>query len=286
VVSTTLLASAALGLAISRLRILKGTTAVWGLLPGAASVMILMADAYGADVRLVAFMQYLRVVFVVITASLVARFWVHIPAGAVPAIDWFPPVAWLSFGGTVLIVAVSFLAARMSKFPAAVLIAAMVIGGVLHTNGYAAIELPPWFLAAGYAFLGWSTGLRFTREVLAAAARALPQCIFSIAVMILFCAGVAAVLVHSLGIDPLTAYLATSPGGVDSVAIIAASTKVDMPFVMALQTARFVLILFAGPPLSRLVAGLAGGAGDQKPAPGTVLDTERRGVEAGSGGLD
>ncbi|MNU00090.1 putative ammonia monooxygenase [compost metagenome] len=58
----------------------------------------------------------------------------------------------------------------------------------------------------------------------------------------------------TLGIDPLTAYLATSPGGLDSVAIIAASTPVDMSFVMALQTARFVLVLLLGGPLSKFVA--------------------------------
>jgi len=43
--------------------------------------------------------------------------------------------------------------------------------------------------------------------------------------------------------------VATSPGGLDSVAIIAASTRVDVPFVMALQTVRFVLILLLGPAL-------------------------------------
>ena len=32
-----------------------------GLLPGAASAMMVMADAYGADARLVVFMQYVRV---------------------------------------------------------------------------------------------------------------------------------------------------------------------------------------------------------------------------------
>ena len=77
VVAMTLIASVAFGWAISKIHILQGTTAVWGLLPGAASVMILMADAFGADVGLVAFMQYLRVVFVAITASLIARFWVQ-----------------------------------------------------------------------------------------------------------------------------------------------------------------------------------------------------------------
>lgn len=40
---------------------------------------------------------------------------------------------------------------------------------------------------------------------------------------------------------PLTAYLATSPGGADSVAIIAASAHVEISFVMAMQLARFLV---------------------------------------------
>ena len=61
-------------------------------------------------------------------------------------------------------------------------------------------------------------------------------------------------LSHELGIDPLTAYLATSPGGMDSVAIIAAaSDSVDISFVMALQSARFLIVLLLGPSLARLV---------------------------------
>ena len=60
------------------------------------------------------------------------------------------------------------------------------------------------------------------------------------------------------GIDPLTAYLATSPGGADSVAIIAASSHVDVPFVMALQTGRFLVVLLIGPRLARFVARRVG----------------------------
>jgi uncharacterized membrane protein AbrB (regulator of aidB expression) len=59
-----------------------------------------------------------------------------------------------------------------------------------------------------------------------------------------------------VGIDPLTAYLATSPGGMDSAAIVGASTKVDLSFVMALQTVRFMVVLLVGPALSRFVATL------------------------------
>jgi len=66
-------ASALLGLLLSRMKILPGSTALWGLSPGGATTMVLMAEAHGADAQLVAFMQYLRVVVVAAVASLVAR---------------------------------------------------------------------------------------------------------------------------------------------------------------------------------------------------------------------
>src|SRR3981081_3018085 len=79
-----IVASCLLGWLISKFRILPETTAIWGLLPGAAPAMMVMADAYGADARLVAFMQYVRVVMVAIVASIIARLWVHAPAVAAP----------------------------------------------------------------------------------------------------------------------------------------------------------------------------------------------------------
>jgi membrane AbrB-like protein len=258
IVALTVVASMVLGWLIGRLRILPRTTAIWGMLPGAATATILMAEAFGADFRLVAFMQYLRVALLAVTASLIARLWTH-GAGAPPEIDWFPAIAWPGFGVTLAIVAVAVVIARKTRLPAGGLLSAMAIGIVVHLAAPQLLELPPWFLTIGYALLGWNIGLRFTRPVIAAALRALPQTFASIVALMLFCAGVAALLVVVLGVDPLTAYLATSPGGVDSVAIIAASTRVDMAFVMALQTVRFLLVLLFGPTLSRFVARRFGG---------------------------
>ncbi len=66
-------------------------------------------------------------------------------------------------------------------------------------------------------------------------------------------------MLHRLtGVDALTAYLATSPGGADSVAVIAAATKVDVPFVMAMQVARFLLVIAIGPTTARVAAAWAG----------------------------
>lgn len=74
-------------------------------------------------------------------------------------------------------------------------------------------------------------------------------------VLILFCCCLAFLLSRVLGLDLLTAYLATSPGGMDSIAIIkSASGKVDLPLVMALQMVRFFFVLLLGPSIARLVA--------------------------------
>src|SRR5271165_5914709 len=94
--------AAALGFVLSRWKVLPGTTAVWGSSPGAATAMVLMADAFGGDMRLVAVMQYLRVACVGLVASVVARAWSASGGAAPPAIDWFPPFAAGSLMATLL----------------------------------------------------------------------------------------------------------------------------------------------------------------------------------------
>lgn len=246
--------SGVLGWLLARLKILPGTTAVWGTAPGAASAMMVMSGEFGADARLVAFMQYLRVVIVAALASLVARLWAGATGIVMPAIVWFPAIAWHNLAATVALAAASGVIGVAFKVPAGALLIPMIAGALLEGTGWLTITLPPWLLAMSYAFLGWSIGLGFTREILAHAYRALPQVLLATFAMIAVCGGLAYFLVHAAGIDPLTAYLATSPGGMDAVAIIAASSNVDVAFVMALQGARFLIVLMAGPPLARFVS--------------------------------
>ncbi|MES0021842.1 MULTISPECIES: AbrB family transcriptional regulator [unclassified Mesorhizobium] len=255
VVLATLAASSLLGWLISRWRILPGTTAVWGSSPGAATAMVLMAGAFGADQRLVAFMQYLRVIFVSMTAALVAKMWVDTSGIEVPAIVWFPLIEPAAFAATLGVALVGGLLGRLCRLPSPFFLGTFIFGTIVHLGFGAAMQLPPWLLALSYAMVGWSIGLNFTRAILRHATRALPQIVGSIVVLIAFCGGLAWLISHVLGIDPLTAYLATSPGGMDSVAIIAAAAQnVDISFVMALQSTRFLVVLIAGPSIARLVA--------------------------------
>lgn len=257
VVISTILLSGAIGWLIARNHILPGTTGVWGSSAGAASAMVVMAEAFGADARLVAFMQYLRVLCVAFAAAMLAHFWLQTTGdGNVhPPIVWFPAIDPTAFAETLALVLAGVVAGRLIPLPAAGLLVPMLGGAVLSSAGIITLQLPEWLLASSYAVLAWSVGLGFTRGVLLHALRALPTILASIAVLIGFCAGLAWMLTAVLGIDPLTAYLATSPGGLDTVAIIAASSRgVDLSFVMALQTLRFFLVVLLGPPMARFVA--------------------------------
>jgi membrane AbrB-like protein len=217
--------------------------------------MVLMAEAHGADAQLVAFMQYLRVVIVAAVASIVARLWgLHVTHAAAQAVPWFPPVAWLPLVETLALAVLGAVLGNMLRLQAGALLLPLVAGIVLTRFGVLTIELPRWLLTLSYAVIGWRIGLRFTRPLLTHAARALPRVMACTLVLIAFCAGLGLLLVVFVGIDPLTAYLATSPGGADSVAIIAASSKVDASFVMAMQMARLIAVLVLGPPMARFVA--------------------------------
>ncbi|HET7848029.1 MAG TPA: AbrB family transcriptional regulator [Pseudolabrys sp.] len=254
-VLSVVVVSTALGWLLTRWRVLPGTTAVWGSSPGAASAMTIMAEAYGADIRLVAFMQYLRVVFVAVVASVVAAIMVGGSHGPHAQFAWFQTVAWIPLIETLALVGFGVLAGHLLRIPAGPLVVPLVVGVALQDIGWLTIELPPLLLAASYAAIGWSIGARFSRSILLHAAYALPRLAVSTLTLIAVCGGLAAILVVIAGVDPLTAYLAMSPGGADSVAIIASSTKVDLPFVMAMQAARLVIVLLSGPSLARFVAG-------------------------------
>lgn len=254
VVFSIVFATSLIGYVLAKRKIMPGTTAVWGTSAGAASVMVLMADAYGADARLVAFMQYLRVVCVATTATLMAAFVFNIEGATIPDFVLFPPVDWMALFQTLAATAVFSGAGYLLRVPGGAMILPMAGLATLASLGLMTIELPPWLLALAYTMVGWRIGLAFTRRLLRHAARALPEVLLSIGLLIGFGGVLGFLLWRFLGIDPLTAYLATSPGGLDSVAIIAASTHVDVPFVLALQTFRFLVILAVGPSISRFVA--------------------------------
>ncbi|MTJ82257.1 MAG: AbrB family transcriptional regulator [Telmatospirillum sp.] len=250
---STLVAATLLGWALMRSGVLPGTTAIWGSSPGAAPAMIVMSDSGGADMRLVAFMQYLRVVACAVIAMVVAR----VMGGGAPAqpVAWLPELSgWRQAGPALAIVLCGTLIGGRLPLPGTALLAPMALAMLCKLTLGLPIMLPAPVLATGFCIIGWVIGLRFSADALRHVARVFPRVLASILALIAICGGFAALLVLFAGVDPLTAYLATSPGGADSVAIIASSVTVDIPFIMTMQIGRFILVIAIGPALARRLA--------------------------------
>ena len=102
-----------------------------------------------------------------------------------------------------------------------------------------------------FALIGAQVGLRFTRASLASIARMLPVVLALIVAMIAATAAMGALLAWATPVDGLTAYLATTPGGLFAVLSTAADAGSDVTYVLAVQLCRLLVILALTPLLAR-----------------------------------
>ncbi|MGZ5271288.1 MAG: AbrB family transcriptional regulator, partial [Ramlibacter sp.] len=162
--------------------------------------------------------------------------------------------SWTHVGITMAVALGGAMIGVRLRLPAGALLVPMFGGIALQDFGGVPIELPPLALAVAYACVGWVIGSRFNREVLRATVRSAPKVLASIFTLIVLCGCFGAAIAHWAHVDPLTAYLATSPGGADTVAIIAASTPVDVPFVITMQVLRLLFVMATGPAIARMLS--------------------------------
>lgn len=251
-----------LGMVVTRLQWLPGTAGVWGMSPGAASAMVMLSEAHGSDKRLVAVMQYLRLLCCALSVIVVGTVLgtPHVGAQAVvlpgaQGTEWFgaidpgPTVATL-----VLVIAGVATALILRKGVLALFVP--IVGGIaIQVAGAPPPSVPPVVSATAFALIGWHIGLSFTRASLLHVARLVPRILLCIFAILVLCAGSALLLAHLTGTSFLTAYLALNPGGTDVIMVMAASISVDLPFVLAMQIARLVLVFALSPALGRLASG-------------------------------
>ena len=263
VVGGTLLLSLAAGLLLARVAHLDGKTAALGTLPGAASGMLAMSGPLGADPRLVAVMQYTRVVVVVFSAALVSRLGLvpgtapqpistqglqsSVPQGAALLVH----DAWLAYSLTALVAAVGAWVGIRLRLPAGALMGPLVLGVALEELGMMRLAWPPGVPQAAFLVLGLWVGLLFDRASIKRAGRLFPLVLASAVGLTAACAGLGWALTALTSIDGLTAYLATAPGGIDSVAIMALGSGADAPLVLAVQMLRLFAVVLAGALLGR-----------------------------------
>ena len=240
------------GVVLARVTSLDPATAALGTVPGGASGMVAMSEDLGADARLVAFMQYARLVVVILTISALAQ---QIGTDGPPATDTLtqvPGAPLVVRYALALVVAVvgAWLGVRLG-IPAGALVGAMLVGLVPALLDLGPLTWPPFVLPLAYLLMGARVGARFDVAVMRRIGGLLPAVLGFILALSLVCAGLGWLLHEVSGIDLLSALLATSPGGIDAATIAALDTGANVALVLAVQIARLLVMVLAGPFLVR-----------------------------------
>jgi len=251
----TLVLSVVAGLVLTRTTEVDAPTGTLGMVAGGASGIVAMADELGADARLVAFMQYLRVLIVVLSIPVIVAFGFP-AAGGGPGPDDGPLLAGL--GDWLLTAAVAVAGAwagRLTRLPAATLLGPLLLAGAIALIWPDALDVPPLAREVAFALIGLEVGLRFTAETLRAMGRLLAPVVVAILALMagsfLFALGLTATTSASL----LESYLATTPGGLYAVLAVAFGAGADTTFVVAVQTLRLLSLVILAPFVVRWVVG-------------------------------
>lgn len=223
---------------------------LWGFLPGMMSTIIAVSHERGLDSRMVALIQILRLMMV-IAAMVVVAATIGGPAVAHDsAVERFTPVSTAS---AVLLCVIGAATARwLPAIPAAATLVPLVLATVL-TLGGVNLAMPGWLVALAFLAIGLQVGLRFTPELLRRGFAALPGLVAACLLLILLCGAAGVAMSWIAGVSLMSGMLATVPGSIDSIAILAIGSGADVAFVMTLQTMRLFAVVIFGPAIATLL---------------------------------
>jgi membrane AbrB-like protein len=243
----TLLISLVAGKVLAKATFVDEPTGALGMVAGGASGIVAMADELGADDRLVAFMQYLRVLVVVLlTPLLIPIFFPGHHGGGLPGQSTFGDAkGWLLAIGVAA--AGSFLAARVKLTAGSLLVPMILAAAVVLAVPNGEFNVPNVLQQTAFAGIGLQVGLRFTMETLRSLGGLLLPVLACIFGLIVACFGLAVLLDKTSSVSLLDAYLATTPGGLFAVVAVAFGAGANTTFILAVQGLRIIVMVLLAP---------------------------------------
>ncbi|HUQ35869.1 MAG TPA: AbrB family transcriptional regulator [Aestuariivirga sp.] len=233
-----------------RLRKWNAATAYFASLPGALSMVILLASSSGADMRRVTISQCVRLFFLIAALPVVIVF--ISPATDVVAAT---PVAASVFEIIVLVLAAAIagLLFERLRVPAGLILgsalasAALGLGGVIHGGAPDSILIP------ANVILGVMIGLRFTGISLPELRTVLGDGFAGFAIAMIIAVAGALFTSFVAGLPFALTLLAFAPGGLEAMTIMAFALNLDPAYVAAHQVARYIGLVLLMPVVTSFV---------------------------------
>ena len=216
---------------------------------GAASEMTLISERENARADLVAASHSLRLLTVTVSIPFALQW------SGLRGVDLLPPAAReVDLVGLALLAALTGAGALLMERLGRAnpwFMGAFVVSMLLTATGQTLSALPQALVNAAQLVIGVSLGVRFRAGFLRTAPRWLGAVALGTVVLMLLCAGFAALLAWATGLPWVTLLLGTSPGGIAEMAITAKVLQLGVPVVTAFQVCRLVAVLVLVEPLYR-----------------------------------
>lgn len=250
----TVVLSVVAGLVLARFSRVDRSTAAFGMIAGGAAGIISLSRELGADARLVAVMQYVRVLIIVAVTPLIAIgiFGMRRATGGPASGALWSGHGALYVGATVC---AGIWVARRLRLPGGTILGPMLCAAAVSLLYRPLVApIPVGVADAAFAVIGLDVGLRFTVAALRQAGQMLPRSIATILCMLVISAVFGVGLAAATHVSMLDGYLATTPGGLTAVIALAVGGRTDTSFIVSVQVIRTFLMLAATPAIARWLA--------------------------------
>lgn len=263
VTAATVVVSVLVAIVFARITKVDLPTATLGMLAGGSAAVVAAADELDADPRRVAFMQYLRVALVALSAPAIAAVLDDKEGLAYGPVSLGGSVTdpslpyWMVVGrgdqlaGLSIAIILCLIGIRVGgwlRLPNAALLGPMLVTAVVTglgiSHGYAPTHI---FKDLLFVLIGFEVGTRFTREVVREMARMIPAMTVAVLALSGIVAGLALGLAALVDLEMSDLYLATTPGGINAVLATADKMNANLPLITGVQTIRLLVMMMLLP---------------------------------------
>ena len=199
--------------------------------------------------------QYVRLLIILGSLACVApilKEHAHATVAASAAITYGSEFVPWKFALLVVLAVIGWLVGTRTRIPAGAFLVPTLLFFLLsvcdiHPGGW------PWpLLAAAYAIMGLQIGGRFHPQTIGMIQRVILPVVGTTLLLLVGSVVLAFLVARLMHLDLISAYLAATPGGLDSVAAVATDLHVDTTIVVSMHLVRLLCVLLFGPWLVRL----------------------------------
>jgi membrane AbrB-like protein len=241
---------------------LDAPTAYYASVPGGLIESIAMGEDAGADLKMLALLQFLRLILCILLVPLGFTAFTGAAVGsaagvAMPGAGGHPGV--IDYAVLVVAGVVGSIGGRRIGLPAGIITGPILLSGGAHLAGLTHAIPPGWLILVTQLMVGVSLGSRFAGLTGKDFTRGVALALGAIAATLSLALIAALLLRDAVGERPEAVILAFAPGGVAEMSLIAVSMQISVVYVTAHHVARILLSVM----VAKAFAGLAG-AGARK----------------------